>query len=167
MLKKNIAILGIPQKFVKTISMYLADKIEMFYADVDELFAYEIKDLKSAETKSSKNYLRKAQSKQVKYVSSFENTIINISYSALISDDNYKFLQKNSLIVFINLSNEALKRAIKQEDITESKEIIEQKISSDKIKFYAQICNIKVNSNSIDKVKVAKEIINSITNYFD
>ena len=106
----NITVFALNNNYAKTVANHLADELEMFFADVMELLTFDLINIVEATELTGKDYvLRKEQSK-IKTVSTYENTIISCDYRSLNNEVNYENLHAGSVMVYLKLNADALKK---------------------------------------------------------
>lgn len=165
-MKKNICIIGLATNFTKTISKLLSDKLEMFYADVNDLLNFDLLDIKEVEKVSGKDYILKQETSKVKTVSTYENTIITVSYNSLVQNENYEFFKPNTLIIYAKLTPILYEQAIKQDKLTKNQRIIATAVFSDRNKFCEKISNLTVELKSLNENEEVENLIASIKKYY-
>ena len=107
-MKQNICIIGLNNQYIAKLSKSISDAFEMFFADVTEFIKFELMDVEHARALCGDEYVRKVERSKVKAVNTFENTLFTMDYSLLNDEDNLKFTQAHSFIIYIKLSKEYL-----------------------------------------------------------
>ena len=109
-MKQNICIIGLNNQYIAVLSKSISDAFDMFFADVTEFIKFELMDVEHARALCGDDYVKKVERSKVKAVNTFENTLFTMDYSLLNDDDNLKFTQQHSFIIYIKLSKENLER---------------------------------------------------------
>lgn len=165
-MKKNICIIGLATNFTKAISKLLSDKLEMFYADVNDLLKFDLLDIKEVEKVSGKDYILKQETSKVKTVSTYENTVITVSYNSLVQNKNYEFFKPNTLVIYAKLTPMLYEQAIKQDKLTKNQRTIATTVFSDRNKFCEQISNLTVELKSLNASEEVERIFASIKKHY-
>ena len=102
-MKKNIAIIGLVGNFKKNVAKALADKLELFFADVNDIMEFNLINANMIEH-VGQDYFDKNETKTVKLLASYENTIITLNFSTLNKSNNHKLLSENCIMIYLRLS---------------------------------------------------------------
>lgn len=104
---KNVVLVGLCYNFVGNVANTLAEKTGKFFLDVNKLIEYSLIDIERAKLICGLDYIQKEQSKIIKSLKNYENTIINLPYDFLLNNE-FDDVFKDSYIIFINLSKDVL-----------------------------------------------------------
>lgn len=153
-MKKNICIIGLSNTFTKNIAKRLADRLEMFYADINELLKFDLLDVDQAKELTSSKYIQKLESKKIKTVASYENTVITLDYSALTNNDNYEIIKNDCLIIYLKTTKEFYKKSLQEQELTKSQKTININLYKDRDYISSKVSDIiiKLNAKNIDNV---------------
>lgn len=102
----NILIVSLDDKFSKLVSETLSSQLEMFNADCRDLIIYDLVNPKEILEKCGFEYLKKRELGVIKSTSSYQNTVISISYDLY---KEYSLLFSHSLIVYLRLPKEKVR----------------------------------------------------------
>jgi shikimate kinase len=118
LVKQNICVIGLNNKYVATIGKSIADAFDMFFADITELIKFELMDVEYARAVCGDGYIHKVERSKVKAVNTFENTLFTMDYSLLNDDFNLKFTQDNSFIIYLKLSKEEIDKIADKDSVS-------------------------------------------------
>ena len=107
----KIVIVSLYEKFSTLVAKNISNDLGMLFCSVRELIAYEIMDRKLVEERCSVEYLKKQEQRVLRNLASYENVCISISYERFM--ESYELFQKESIIVFIDLSKTYIKQKSK------------------------------------------------------
>lgn len=147
----KIIIVSLCDRFTKNLGKRLSQNLDMIFCDTKDLIEYELIDKKAVEKLCTKDFLEKSERNVLKYIASFENVVVSISYDYLVH--NLNILKERSLIVFVSLS----KKYIKEK--SNSINFISYDERSKKLK---EIANLTVNVLNTDLDFVCKKIITQL-----
>ncbi len=102
----NILIVSLDDKFSKLVSETLSSQLEMFNADCRDLIIYDLVNPKEILEKCGFDYLKKRELGVIKSTSSYQDTVISISYDLY---KEYSLLFSHSLIVYLRLPKEKVR----------------------------------------------------------
>lgn len=162
--KKNITIICLANEYKKRVAKALADELEMFYADVNEIMEYNLINDEMLE-KAGQQYFDENESKTVKTIASYDNTILTLNFSTLNKGGNLNILKKESLIIYIKLSFEKFCKLNKFET-KKSLVKINELAFEDRNAYIADFCDILVDPLDLELTSVVENIIQSINHYF-
>ena len=116
-MKTNLTLICLLPNYSKNVSKMLGEKLDMFFGDVDEMLAFELGDidhiLSVLGDKDGKKYLKNIETKVIKNISSFENTIISINPTTLLNAKNLAKFKKTSYIIYLQISPKFLETRAK------------------------------------------------------
>lgn len=163
-MKKNITIICLVNDYKKRVAKALADELEMFYADVNEIMEYNLINDEMLE-KAGQQYFDENESKTVKTIASYDNTILTLNFSTLNKGNNLDILKKDSLIIYLKLNFEKfceLNRYENKKSLIKINEIAFE----DRNTYISSFADIIVNVVHTELSSVINEIINDINKYF-
>ena len=102
-MKTNIFLLGLNRKLIQSVAYKLSLCLDMFYADVNDLLQYEVSDIAQVIDLCGISYVEKLESKKVKSVARFDNTIFTMSFPTFNANKEEKSIKEKSLVVFLDL----------------------------------------------------------------
>lgn len=163
-MKKNITIICLVNEYKKRVAKALADELDMFYADINEIMEYNLINDEMLE-KAGQQYFDENESKTVKTIASYENTILTVNFSTMNKGNNLDILKKDSLIIYVKLSFDKFCELDKYESLKSLVQI--NKIAfQDRDQYISNFANIKVEVKDLEISSVIKSIIEEINNYF-
>ncbi len=106
----NIILMGLDYFYTLEVGKLLSDQLEMYFLDSQGLYEFDIKPktIDDIVSEFGMDYYRKAQSGTVKYICSFNSSILAIESGVVLNQENMEKLDKYGLIVYIRQSKEIL-----------------------------------------------------------
>lgn len=106
----NIILMGLDYFYTLEVGKLLSDQLEMYFLDSQGLYEFDIKPktIDDIVSEFGMDYYRKAQSGTVKYICSFNSSILAIESGVVLNQGNMEKLDKYGLIVYIRQSKELL-----------------------------------------------------------
>ncbi len=106
----NIILMGLDYFYTLEVGKLLSDQLEMYFLDSQGLYEFDIKPktIDDIVSEFGMDYYRKAQSGTVKYICSFNSSILAIESGVVLNQENMEKLDKYGLIVYIRQSKELL-----------------------------------------------------------
>jgi len=106
----NIILMGLDYFYTLEVGKLLSDQLEMYFLDSQGLYEFDIKPktIDDIVSEFGMDYYRKAQSGTVKYICSFNLSILAIESGVVLNQENMEKLDKYGLIVYIRQSKELL-----------------------------------------------------------
>lgn len=106
----NIILMGLDYFYTLEVGKLLSDQLEMYFLDSQGLYEFDIKPktIDDIVSEFGMDYYRKAQSGTVKYICSFNSSILAIESGVVLNHENMEKLDKYGLIVYIRQSKELL-----------------------------------------------------------
>lgn len=106
----NIILMGLDYFYTLEVGKLLSDQLEMYFLDSQGLYEFDIKPktIDDIVSELGMEYYRKAQSGTVKYICSFNSSILAIESGVVLHQENMQKLDKYGLIVYIRQSKELL-----------------------------------------------------------
>lgn len=163
-MKKNITIICLVNDYKKRVAKALADELEMFYADVNEIMEYNLINDEMLE-KAGQEYFDKNESKTVKIIASYDNTILTLNFSTLNKGNNLQLLKKDSLIIYLKLNFEKfceLNRYENQKSLIKINELA----FNDRDAHISKFADIIVEIVDAELPNVLNQIMDSIDKHF-
>ncbi len=165
--KNSICIVGLPYLFTKYVAKQFADELEMFYADVNDLLQFDLLDRKEAEKKSGKAYILKLETSKVKTVSSYENTVYTLTYSAITQNNNYEHMKENSLVIYLKLGEKTYEKALEGEKLTKSQKELALAVYKDRDYICSKISDIQVVVRSLEPKLNVSHLKKAVESYYE
>jgi len=137
----------------------------MFFVDIDEMLQFELMDIKKALSIGGKNYLDKEEDKLVARLYSYSNTLITLNLATFLKEENYEFIKKNSLIVYLEFSSENYAKLLKQEK-TDDELQLNIKLFQERNKLLKKNADIIVFCENTNKQNILIELIQKINEYY-
>ena len=163
-MKNNIAVIGLVGNFKKTVAKTLADKLEMVFADVNDIMEFNLINANMID-KVGQEYFDKNETKTVKMLASYENSVITLNFSTLNKNSNAEYLKKSCVIVYLklNYSQFELLNHIENYGALAS---INEKTFNDRDKLMEKMCDISVEIHDLDATSVVNHILMGLQTYF-
>ena len=149
-------------------AVVLSKKLDMILADIDELVKFDIINPQLVVEKVGIEYFNSLQTKQVKNVSSYENTLIVASDDILTKKENFEILKHTSLVIFIDIPFKSYSKYISKKcgGVLQPKDIIDLNLFYDNQKIYKNNANIVVSVKWLNVNHISKKIIKAIKKYY-
>lgn len=154
-MKSNITLIALCNSFKKEIANNLANKLGMFYIDINELLNYQLQNIAEVISKAGIEYYNEEETKTVKMISSYENSLITLDLDTFFNNKNYKFLKQTSLFIYLKIDYDNYKKIIDNELPAKTK--IEKSLN--KKVFYERDKIIQQKSEIIVELNNKKDII--------
>lgn len=163
-MKANITVIGLVGNFKKNVAQALADKLEMIFADVNDIMEFNLINSKMIEH-AGQDYFDKNESKTVKLLASYENTVITLNLSTLNKNNNIQILKENSVVVYLRLNFEQFQIINKIENYG-ALESINKRAYKGRDMLLNKMCDICVEVEDMNTNNVVDNIILGLKNYF-
>lgn len=105
----KIVIVSLCENFSRKVGKTLAQELGMIFCDTKDLLEYELIDRESIKKICTAEYLESAEKSVFQRIANFEDVVVAISCDNLMH--NFETLEKKSLIVFLQTSQEFVKNA--------------------------------------------------------
>ena len=115
---QNIAIIGLDRDISREVASLVANELEMHFMDTIDLFEFDNKprDLSEMLKVFGVRHFRKKEKGTIKYVSSFNQTVINFESGSASCKENLKTIKENCLIVYLKKRKPSLIRDLKKKN---------------------------------------------------
>lgn len=145
----NIILMGLDYFYTLEVGKLLSDQLEMYFLDSQGLYEFDVKPktIDDIVSEFGMDYYRKAQSGTVKYICSFNSSILAIESGVVLNQENMEKLDKYGLIVYIRQSKELLQSLYAKTN----------ELSDIKKQIY-HLTNEEIETRD-EKLKIASEII--------
>ena len=168
-MKTNIALICLLPNYGKNVSKLLGEKLDMFYVDVDEMVEFDLGDvdhiLQTLGSKDGRKYIRESETRVVKNVSSFENTIITINPMMMFSNRNLARVTKSSYVVYLQISPKFLAQRAQQSGDEINEKLLTMAFT-ERDKIYVQNSDIVMNCSTYKDIKAVKKLLSAILKFF-
>ncbi len=168
-MKTNIALICLLPNYGKNVSKLLGEKLDMFYVDVDEMVEFDLGDvdhiLQTLGDKDGRKYIRESETRVVKNVSSFENTIITINPMMMFSNRNLARVTKSSYVVYLQISPKFLAQRAQQSGDEINEKLLTMAFT-ERDKIYVQNSDIVMNCSTYKDIKAVKKLLSAIPKFF-
>lgn len=144
-------------------SKKLAKTLNMFFADINSLIKYDLINIKKVIKEAGLEYYNKVETKAVKNVSTYENTVITLDLNTFFNNDNYNILKKNSLVIYLSQTREDFENSHKNKTY---KDKLDEEVFDQRDKLLKSICDITVECQSKEK-NLEEKIIEKIKEYYE
>ena len=165
-LKNNICVIGLANDYLKLVAKQLADKLDMFYADVNELLQFDLINIEEARQKSGNEYILGLESKKVKSVSTYDNIIYTMSYSTLTNKNNYHYVTKNSVVIYVRMGDITYKKALKQQKNTENQQKLALVVKRDRNALCKELADIEILARTLNVKTNVKNILKALDKHY-
>lgn len=135
----------------------------MFFADINSLIKYDLINIKKVIKEAGLEYYNKVETKAVKNVSTYENTVITLDLNTFFNNDNYNILKKNSLVIYLSQTREDFENSHKNKTY---KDKLDEEVFDQRDKLLKSICDITVECQSKEK-NLEEKIIEKIKEYYE
>lgn len=167
MSKTNICLFGLAKQFTDEVGKDLSQKLDIYYANFEKIFEFEMIDVDRLEELCGKDYLEKKESSLLKRLCTYENTLINISYHLLNSEDNHNYLQKHCLIIYLKMDISRYKEEIKNDNISKGNMALNIDLFKDRDQLCEQYADIVVATKNKKVSDVVDAIIVEMLKYYE
>ena len=167
MSKTNICLYGLAKQFTDEIGKELSTKLDLYYANFEKIFEFEMIDLDWLQVLCGNDYLEKKESSLLKRLCSYENTMINISYSLLNTEVNRQYVEDNCLIIYLKLDIDRYKVEIKKDNSSKGNVAIDLDLYNDRNELCQHYANITVDCKHMTNADIVDLIIVEILKYYD
>ncbi len=168
----NIAIVGLDYDFVLEVSKILASQLGLYFLDTIGLYEFDISPntLEEVLINYGEPYFREKQKSTVKYVSSFNNTVMSFESGVVLDPENLDCIDKYGLIVYIHqdeksLVNEFIRCEYKSQTLDKFFHISKQDIAK-RDAILQQRSEIIVDATNYETIRCAGDIIKGIKKYY-
>ena len=166
-MKSNITINALNKNFKKSLAKKLANKLEMFYVDINDMLQYDLINIKQIINKAGIDYYNEVETKTIKTIASYENTMATINLDSFFNNYNYKILKETNLFIYIRVSFKDFKNKLIEEQPKSSKYeiMLDEKVFAERDNIFCSLSDIIVNVKTSDK-KIEDKIIKEILKYY-
>ena len=162
MLKTNIAIISLVDKFSSKIAQELSSSLGMYYASLDDIISYEILNMDEIKEKCGEEYLDNLKMKVIKDVLEYENTVISLPISICSKYDFKKSAFDKTLTIYLKISQEEFDKIRKKNYDGKVKSIA----FSSRDKYLAETSDIIIPVSNFGQVQNVKKIKREVVEYF-
>ena len=165
-MKSNITFIALNRNFKIDIAKNLAETLGMFYIDINDLIKYELTNIDKVISLAGLEYYNKVETKTVRSVSTYENTLITLDLDTFFNNDNYKILKDSSLFIYLRLNFEQYKEKLEQEIEKKSKheKSLNKKVFKERDKLINFTSDIVIEFK--ENENIPQNIIETIKNYY-
>lgn len=166
-LKSNITLIALCNEFKNEIANKLADRLDMFFVNINDLIKYDLLNIKEVISIAGLDYYNKIETKTVKAISSYENSLITLDLDTFFNNDNYKLLKTSSLFIYLRINFEDYKKILDKNYTPEKhfEQILKKKTFYEKDSILKNISDIVININFNDNIQ--NIIIEEIKKYYN
>lgn len=168
----NITFVGLNPEYTNQVASLVAEQLEMYFLDTLALFEFDISPVTLTEYLQMHGigYYRDEEKGFVKYVCTFNNTVLTFQSGVLVSPTKMNCITKNGLVIYIHQEMNRIRKyqQAKNYQSPELKKLFFLKDSeiskrSDRAKKYS---DIMVNGSKIGVFKCSSEVIRQIKKYY-
>lgn len=166
-MKNNITLIALNKEFKKNIATKLASALGMFFIDINEFIKYDVVDVNNIIKTAGIEYYNNIETKAVKTIASYENTLSTINLSTFFANDNYKILSSSSVFIYLKVKFSDFKsRLLKERPLSAKYEnMLDEKVFEERNQILISLSNIVVDVNFKEKNLIEK-IIKTIKKYY-
>ena len=166
-MKHNLTIIALNTEFKKNIAKKLANELDMFYVDINEFVKYDVVDVNQIIKTAGLDYYNSLETKAVKTISSYENTLTTLNLSTFFCNDNYKYLKQSSVFIYVKVKYSDFKIKLLEERPQSAiyENMLNEKIFCERNDVLLGLSDIVVNVNLKEK-NLTNKIIKSIKKYY-
>lgn len=166
-LKNNLTIIALNTEFKKYIAKTLANVLDMFYVDINEFVKYDVVDVNQIIKTAGLEYYNMLETKAVKTISSYENTLTTLNLSTFFCNDNYKYLKQSSVFIYVKVKFSDFKNKLLEERPQSAmyEKLLNEKVFCERDDILVNLSDIVVNANLKEK-NLTNKIIKSIKKYY-
>ncbi|MBE5745916.1 MAG: hypothetical protein E7359_01325 [Clostridiales bacterium] len=165
-LKSNITLIAICNEFKNKIATELAQRLGMFVVNINDLIKYDLLNINEVIKVAGLDYYNKVETKTVKAVSSYENSLIILDLDTFFNNDNFKILKESSLFIYLNLNFEDYKKILEKSytPVKHFEQILNKKTFKEKDIILKSVSDIIINIDLNENIEDL--IIEKIKNYY-
>ena len=165
-MKSNITFIALNKSLKKEIAKNLANKLEMFYIDINEFIQYQLQNINDVISINGLEYYNEEETRIVKTISTYENSLITLNLDTFFNANNYKYLKSNSLFIYLKVDFETYKTILDNENTSKSKteKSLNKKVFNERDEILNKVCDIVISYT--EKSNLLNEIINSIKVFY-
>lgn len=152
-MKTNIFLLGLSSSHTKMVAYALSLHLEMFYADVNDLLKFDLTDIGSVIDKCGVEYVEKLETKQVRNVANFQNTVYTMTFATFYANIGEPSIKERSIVVFLDLPKQYCKS-----NTNEALHQIDDLLYKDRRAICREYADIQVKCTSLSEQKIVKAI---------
>lgn len=168
-MKTNIAFICLLENYAKNVAKILSEKLEMFYVDVEEMVQFELGDAEHVRStlgdEAGAKYIHECETKVVKNVTTFDNTIIVIRPEHMFDGDNFDKIASTSYVVYLQISPKYFEQRCKY-----SGDYVDESLTdiafSERDKYFVEKSDIVLNCSAYKEAKAVKKLTKAINKYF-
>lgn len=166
-MKSNITLIALNSEFKNKIATQLAERLGMFLVNINDIIKYDLLNIKEVISLAGLEYYNKIESKTVKAISSYENSLITLELDTFFNNDNYKFLKTSSLFIYIRLNFEDYKDLLDLDKSLDKhfEKILNKKNYKERDSIMISLSDIVVNVNI--KEDITETTIEEIKKYYN
>lgn len=166
-MKSNIVVISFLDTFKKKVAKSLADSLSLYYVDVLEFMEFNLINLSDVLKNCGADYLNKLESKTIRDISEFENTVITLENHQLFYEKNIENLQKTSVIVYLKNSTDAVDKNAKLSELESTNLEVENLVKDEREANIEKISEIIVEIHSLNVDNVVKKVIKAINLHYN
>lgn len=96
----KIVLVSLADNLTKQVASLLSATLGIMFCDAEDLMEYELIDKDNLKKFASKEYLKNAEKKVAKHISSFEDVVVKIGFD--FYNHNIETISKNALVIFLD-----------------------------------------------------------------
>ena len=169
---QNIAVVGIDRDIAYEVSKLIASELDMHFLDTIDLFEFDNKPrtLSDILELCGIRYFREKEKGTLKYVSDFNNSVINLESGMAECQGNFKIIKTNCLVVYLKQNTNELFEKLSKKDY-KSKALrnfycVSEKVIGKRDINLSKNADIVINIDGFSPLKTASEVIRQIKIFF-
>lgn len=169
---QNIAIVGLYRPFAYDVAKKLATELDMHFFDCLELFEFDNipRNLTVMLREFGESYYRKKEVGMLKYVSEFNETVINLESGMCKKLENFSSIKSNCLLIYLHQPASQVEKKLNKQKYNSSEEKNFFLLGADKInkriELFKKNSDIVVNCSRASSSKVCYKVLDAIRAFY-
>lgn len=165
-MKNNITLITLCGGLKNKIATNLADRLGMFVVNINAIINYDLLNINEVISIAGLDYYNKVETKTVKSIANYENSLITLDLDTFFNNDNYKFLKTTSLFIYLRFNFDDYKYFLEKEYTTDKhfEQILNKKTFNEKDKILKNTSDIVINTKKDEDFTTV--IIEEIKKYY-
>lgn len=166
MSKTNICVIGLSQQFADDVCNELSKRLDMYYANIEKLIEFELIDIDKMQELCGIEYFHKQELSIVKRVCTYENTLINLNFNKLNSDNILEIVSNNCLIIYLRIDRKNYKKQMFFEELGDNEQKINLDVYFDRDNIVKNISDIVIDCLDVNIGLIVDDIVDKILKYY-
>lgn len=170
-MKQNICLIGMMGSGKTTVGKALSKRLGMYFIDTDELLTYDYDTISNLFKKHGEPYFRYLETKEIKRVCSFENTVISSGGGAVLKQENIKYMKDGCVVIFLDMPAsgivERLRNNVGDRPLLKDFSIHKvKKLLQDRYKLYLKAADIVISCGGLELEQILEKIEEKLVKFF-